>query len=112
MSAMLRRRREVDHAATLPQDLATLRSAVGIGEPHLPSNVVEGARSLVLRADQRQNLAAGRTVVALLGATGSGKSSLFNALVGRPVSRVAATRPTTARPLAAVWGPEIGRAHV
>ncbi|WP_341361343.1 GTPase [Georgenia sp. M64] len=103
---MLRRRREVDHAATLPQDLATLRSAVGIGEPHLPSNVVEGARSLVLRADQRQNLAAGRTVVALLGATGSGKSSLFNAIVGRPVSRVAATRPTTARPLAAVWGPD------
>ncbi|WP_127127743.1 GTPase [Georgenia sp. SYP-B2076] len=98
------RRRPADPAATLPDDLAQLRRAVVLAEHHLPAPVVESAHALLLRADQRQNLPAGRTVVALLGATGSGKSSLFNALVGREVARVAATRPTTSRPLAAVWG--------
>ncbi|MFH5823237.1 GTPase [Georgenia sp. AZ-5] len=100
------RRRGDDPAQTLPQDLQRLREAVELAHDHLPSPAVESARALVLRAEQRQNLATGRTVVALLGATGSGKSSLFNALVGREVARVAARRPTTQRPLAAVWGPD------
>ena len=38
------------------------------------------------------------TVVALAGATGSGKSSLFNALVGADVATVGARRPTTSTP--------------
>ncbi|UNX53266.1 50S ribosome-binding GTPase [Georgenia sp. TF02-10] len=101
---MRRQRRHADAAAALPADLAALREAVDLGAAHLPAGPVEATEALLARAERRQNLAAGRTVVALLGATGSGKSSLFNALVGRDVARVAARRPTTSRPLAAVWG--------
>ncbi len=39
-------------------------------------------------------------VVVLLGSTGSGKSSLLNAMVGRAVSATGVLRPTTRRPLA------------
>jgi GTP-binding protein EngB required for normal cell division len=49
-------------------------------------------------------------VVALAGATGSGKSSLFNALVGAEVAQVGARRPTTSTPTAAVWGTETSSA--
>ncbi|MPV37724.1 GTPase, partial [Georgenia subflava] len=100
----LLRRRRADPTATLPDDLQRLGRAVDLAEGHLPPPAVEAAQALVRRAAERQNLATGRTVVALLGATGSGKSSLFNALVGREIARAAARRPTTTRPLAAVWG--------
>ncbi|WP_448072177.1 GTPase [Georgenia yuyongxinii] len=98
------RRRHADLTATLPDDLQRLREALQAADGHLPAPVLESATALLDRAEERQNLAAGRTVVALLGATGSGKSSLFNALLGRDVATVAARRPTTNRPLAAVWG--------
>jgi len=38
-------------------------------------------------------------VAVILGSTGAGKSSLFNALVGRPLSRTGVLRPTTRRPI-------------
>lgn len=41
-------------------------------------------------------------LVGLAGSTGSGKSSLLNAIVEEPVSDPGATRPTTARPLVIV----------
>jgi len=97
-------RHRADPTASLPEDLDKLREAVDVAADHLPAVAVERAQALVQRAEQRQNLATGRTVVALLGATGSGKSTLFNGLVGREVARAAARRPTTTRPLAAVWG--------
>ena len=53
---------------------------------------------------QRNALAGDHTVVALAGATGSGKSSLFNALAGQELAQIGATRPTTSTPSAAVWG--------
>jgi GTP-binding protein EngB required for normal cell division len=53
---------------------------------------------------ERTRLSGSHTVVALAGATGSGKSSLFNSLVGADVARIGARRPTTATPTAAVWG--------
>ena len=40
--------------------------------------------------------------VAMAGATGSGKSSLVNAICGRPVAAVGVRRPTTSRSLAAL----------
>jgi GTP-binding protein EngB required for normal cell division len=42
--------------------------------------------------------------VALAGPTGSGKSSLFNALCGMELSPVGVRRPTTAEAYACVWG--------
>ncbi|MFC7405158.1 GTPase [Georgenia alba] len=45
-----------------------------------------------------------RTVVALVGGTGSGKSSLFNAISGLQFADVGALRPTTEVAAACVWG--------
>ena len=41
-------------------------------------------------------------IAALVGGTGSGKSSLFNALSGSELAEVGGVRPTTGRPLVAV----------
>ncbi len=62
------------------------------------------ARRVVDKAWERTHIAGDHTVVALAGATGSGKSSVFNAMVGSPVATIGARRPTTSVPSAAIWG--------
>lgn len=74
------------------------------GAEELDPAQVQRARRVVDKAWERTNLAGEHTVVALAGATGSGKSSLFNALVGAPVATIGARRPTTSVPSAAIWG--------
>lgn len=54
-------------------------------------------------AEKRHGFLGDTVVVALAGGTGSGKSSLLNALAGDDVSTVGPVRPTTAEPLA--WIP-------
>ncbi|MFC6345365.1 GTPase, partial [Nocardioides hankookensis] len=49
-------------------------------------------------------LSATHTVVGIAGATGSGKSSTFNALTGLELSAVGVRRPTTSWATACVWG--------
>ncbi len=71
----------------------------------VPEDRLAAARALVERAGQRLRLSREHTVVALAGATGSGKSSLFNALAGLELSPVGRRRPTTAAALACVWNP-------
>ncbi|MGO9297552.1 MAG: GTPase, partial [Streptosporangiaceae bacterium] len=56
------------------------------------------------RAGERLRLSSEHTVVALAGGTGSGKSSLFNALAGADFSTVGVTRPVTRQTHACVWG--------
>ena len=51
-------------------------------------------------------MSASHTVVALAGGTGSGKSTLFNALSGANFSPAGVTRPTTKHSHACVWGME------
>ncbi|KAA1418118.1 ABC transporter [Mumia zhuanghuii] len=68
-----------------------------------PALVEEGA-AVVRRAGERLRLASDRTVVALAGATGSGKSSLFNAVAGIELSAVGVRRPTTSWAMAVAWG--------
>ncbi|GAA1794107.1 hypothetical protein GCM10009682_14910 [Luedemannella flava] len=65
---------------------------------------VAAARAVVARAGERLALSREHTVVALAGGTGSGKSSLFNALTGHDFSPVGLIRPTTGEPFACVWG--------
>lgn len=65
---------------------------------------VAGAREVAHRVGGRSALSAEHTVVGFFGATGSGKSSLVNAVAGRAVTRSAVRRPTTSAPVAAVVG--------
>ncbi|HWC23539.1 MAG TPA: GTPase [Flexivirga sp.] len=92
------------------QDVATHADALGdalrTGEEQLPADGVAHAKQILRKVPTRQGMVGGRTVVVLAGATGSGKSSLFNALVAEPVSRIGARRPTTSVPTAAIWGDE------
>jgi GTP-binding protein EngB required for normal cell division len=83
-----------------------LRSALDVGGDELDPGAAEQARGVVQRVQERWALKGGRTVVALAGSTGSGKSSLFNALAGGDVSVISPRRPTTAEATAAVWGDE------
>lgn len=91
-------------APTLAEEVAALTRAVDLADGRLSDAPLTSARQTLEKIGARSMLAPDRTVVALLGATGSGKSSLFNELVGEPLARAAATRPTTRRPLAAAWG--------
>jgi GTP-binding protein EngB required for normal cell division len=85
---------------------AALRSALESGEGCLPADGVDRAQVAIAKTSVRTSIAQGRTVVAFAGATGSGKSSLFNVLAEADVARVGARRPTTSKPSAAVWGGE------
>ncbi|MDG4778434.1 50S ribosome-binding GTPase [Micromonospora sp. WMMD961] len=71
----------------------------------LPDAELVPAHTLVERAGTRLALSRDHTVVALAGATGSGKSSLFNALAQLQLSPVGVRRPTTGVTHACVWGP-------
>ncbi len=88
----------------LEDRLVALDSIVELGRERLDPAEVDAARSVLDRASERMGLGAEFTVVALAGSTGSGKSSLFNALSGTDLSQVGVRRPTTATAHAAVWG--------
>ncbi len=83
-----------------------LADALESGGACLDPRVATRARQVVGKVSERTALVGGHTVVALAGATGSGKSSLFNTLAGTDVARVGMRRPTTSTPTAAVWGDE------
>ncbi len=95
------KRRTID--LPLTDRLAALRDAVELAEDRLDVPEVGRARALLAKAGAREALG-DATVVALAGATGSGKSTLFNALVGAEVSSPGVRRPTTGVAHAAVWG--------
>jgi energy-coupling factor transporter ATP-binding protein EcfA2 len=66
--------------------------------------LLDDAESVLKRAGERLRLSSNHTVVALAGGTGSGKSTLFNALSGASFSPPGVTRPTTRHVHACVWG--------
>jgi hypothetical protein len=78
--------------------------ALAAGGDQLDAHDVAAARQIIAKVGQRNALAGDHTVIALAGATGSGKSSLFNAIAGQELAQVGATRPTTSTPSAAMWG--------
>ncbi|MFI7534293.1 GTPase [Streptosporangium sp. NPDC049376] len=99
MVKLLRRK----ESASLDDRLDALARAADLADGRLDEDAVAGARSVVTRAGVRRGLSVGHTVVALAGATGSGKSSLFNALSGTGLATVGVTRPTTSTAQAALW---------
>ncbi|MBX7269866.1 50S ribosome-binding GTPase [Micromonospora sp. Llam7] len=85
--------------------LEAVQRFLGIVDGHLPDTPLVPARTLVERAATRLALSRDHTVVALAGTTGSGKSSLFNAMARMDLSPVGVRRPTTGVTHACVWGP-------
>ena len=88
--------------------LGALERVLEVGGDRLEPQAAARAAEVVRRGRERSSLAAvgavPATVVALAGATGSGKSSLVNAFAGQDVAVVGARRPTTSSPGAVVWG--------
>jgi GTPase Era involved in 16S rRNA processing len=84
--------------------IAGLEAAVEGSRGRLDDAVVDGAARVIERAAGRLRLSADHTVVAIAGATGSGKSSTFNALTGLDLAAVGVRRPTTSWASACVWG--------
>jgi GTP-binding protein EngB required for normal cell division len=81
-----------------------LEAALEAGGDRLDPAAREAAQTTLERTAERLQLGGERTVVAFAGATGSGKSSLFNALSGMEIADVGARRPLTAEAMACVWG--------
>ncbi|MFI1992548.1 GTPase family protein [Actinoplanes sp. NPDC020271] len=92
-------------AEDLTRRLEALTRFLRLVDPYLPDGELVTAHTLVERASGRLTLSLDHTVVALAGSTGSGKSSLFNALARFKLSPVGVRRPTTGTAHAVVWGP-------
>ncbi|MET8988642.1 YfjP family GTPase [Nonomuraea wenchangensis] len=91
---------------SLDTRVSALLEAATLGEGRLPEEAVTAARAVAERAGARAGLSLDHTVAALAGATGSGKSSLYNALAGEELAVVGVTRPTTSTAQAALWDGE------
>ncbi|MGQ4506069.1 GTPase [Dermabacteraceae bacterium P13115] len=91
---------------SLPLDtrLEALSSAHALAQGRLGAQDVQAAAEVLERSAARRTLSSQHTVVGFFGATGSGKSTLFNAVAGVEVATASARRPTTSEPLAAIWG--------
>lgn len=92
--------------STFARAVASLNDALGYGRDRLPESVVLEASEALERLSRRRELSTEHTIIGFFGATGSGKSTLFNAVAGYPIARSAPTRPTTSAVQAAVWGAE------
>ena len=91
-------------AAHLDARLNRLRAAIDSCPTEVPASLALPARTSLEEVGERLVLGVDHTVVALLGGTGSGKSSLFNALSGLQFADVGARRPTTSESAACTWG--------
>ncbi len=94
----------------LTERVEALRVAAEKGRGRLSLEVVQSAEDVVRRASERLAITADHTVVALAGATGSGKSSTFNALSGLTLAEVGRRRPTTSETTAVSFGDDRPRA--
>lgn len=83
-----------------------LTQAIDAARGRIDDALLEPAAKVTERATARLRLSGEHTIVALAGATGSGKSSLFNALTDLELAGVGVRRPTTSWALACAWGPE------
>ncbi|MFJ6614075.1 GTPase [Streptomyces sp. NPDC091289] len=93
----------VPSGGPLPPRLDALRELVGLSRARLDRDTLAEAGRVLDEAAARQRLSSRHTVIAIAGATGSGKSTLFNALAGAPISDTGLRRPTTSQPIACSW---------
>ncbi len=92
--------------ASLDDRLAALRAMRTNGQGRIPDDLAAAADVLLNRAQERRERSPEYTVVGVFGATGSGKSSLVNTLVGADIARTHVRRPTTSQALAVTWEPD------
>ncbi len=93
-----------ESADQLRSRLLLLDEVLETGAGRFPTDVADRAEALSSNAAARLGHGTSFTVVALAGATGSGKSSMFNALAGADLAPSSAIRPTTSVARAAVFG--------
>lgn len=92
------------NAATLDARVEQIHAALDLCPQEVPASLSIPAREELDEVSERLALGVDHTVVALFGGTGSGKSSLFNALSHLEFAEVGALRPTTALAAACTWG--------
>ncbi|MEV4329467.1 GTPase [Streptomyces sp. NPDC049597] len=90
-------------AGPLRDRLNALRELLGLSQTRLDGRTLAEAGRVLDEAAARQRLSSRHTVVAIAGATGSGKSTLFNALAGVRLAETGLRRPTTSAPMACTW---------
>jgi energy-coupling factor transporter ATP-binding protein EcfA2 len=96
--ARIGRARQAQAQSLAPQD------AGDAARQGFSKTLLDDAENVLKRAGERLRLSGNHTVIALAGGTGSGKSTLFNALSGATFSPPGVTRPTTRHVHACVWG--------
>ncbi|MHB9861641.1 YfjP family GTPase [Streptomyces sp. YIM S03343] len=92
------------YGGPLRSRLDALRELVGLSRTRLDSRTLAEASKVLEAAAARRRLSGQHTVVAIAGATGSGKSQLFNTLAGVAISETGLRRPTTSAPIVCSWG--------
>ena len=92
---------------TLAQRLRALDETVELSRGRSSDDVVARASAVLKRAGERWAFTGDHTVVALVGATGSGKSTSFNAISGTEFASTGVRRPTTSTAMAVAWGTEL-----
>jgi GTP-binding protein EngB required for normal cell division len=99
-------KRLIGRGSDVSERIEGLRVAAEAARGRLDDALVEEAAEVSGRAAARLNLSGDHTVVALAGATGSGKSSTFNALTGLDLAAIGVRRPTTSWTMSCTWGRE------
>lgn len=89
---------------TLGENCAALATAIGASRGRIDQASIEQGETVVQRVDRRLSLAGDATVVAIAGATGSGKSTLFNALSRTALAESGVQRPLTQQAMAVTFG--------
>ena len=92
-----------ERTAALLADVERLDAALRRGGERVSAEVRERVSALLAGVRDRLALGVDHTVVALVGGTGSGKSTVFNALTGLDFAEVGVRRPTTSKVTACVW---------
>ena len=90
--------------ADLTGRVEALERALVVADGRLTRSVTHRVSTSIDRVRERLALGVDHTIVALVGGTGSGKSSLFNAISGLSFADVGVRRPTTSEVTACVWG--------
>ena len=83
--------------------VAELEDALTTAGDRIPPETARGVQEALSGVRERLAIGVDHTVVALAGGTGSGKSSLLNAISGHDFADVGVRRPTTSQVTACVW---------